>query len=270
MISYALDAEGIPTFASTAITGMDYFCPQCGVKMRCRKCSNRSDHFYLMGEHHRSADCAAMERDKHITRDIKLLEPERLKRRLMRPRSSVTQHNGGQHGSPSQIDRVLAPSSLKQLSVCGLASFPPNTPIEGGVLSDVFLPITCYREYLPNISSHDLGFRILILKPDHIRNDCIIFVAFWRTARMFFSIRFDDPENLAKYANDLFVVQENQHGGFYGVKPKVSAVWVAGIWSNVPRNACEKSCIRCVNAKTPCVGMQEAAFSSNAQIYIPN
>lgn len=266
----ALDSEGKPVTAEEAESGMDHKCICCGALMRPRKCIARAPHFFLYGDKHKSRDCAELENERTAMRVPALLDAEKFARAVMKPRSHKGPVKGGGGGhKPSDHKEMLPPNCIRQLIACGVRAMDPSSPIEGGVLSDVYVGPKAYEKCI--VANEGLGFRAVDLWLDSAVDGRIRYVAVWDYKdahyRSFFEHTVSDDLIFEEIADELFQERRYYYGRTLWVKPRFKTVTVAGIWETIARSVCTTACNNCKNAKRVCRGLWSAPLERKGQIY---
>ncbi|MBQ9762021.1 MAG: hypothetical protein IJV82_02980 [Oscillospiraceae bacterium] len=270
MYTYALDRKGTVVTAEQAINGEDYCCPHCHAKMRVRKSTNRRSHFFLHADKHKSKECAEIEKEKHVVRDLTLLSVNKFIGRLSSvPCVGVAKKSNSTHSETIPVNEALPPNSLRQLQVCGACQMSPNTPIAGGILSALLLTYRSFRIYLSR--NQPLGPRVLELKPVSAQNGRIRYVGFWKDGNQSYRAFFEhDAANTVDFeavADELFAQKAYRYGHPVWGKPKYKRVLVAGTWVAMTKHQCSRLCGYCHQARTICSGMQYAELCNRSQIY---
>jgi hypothetical protein len=270
MFAYARDEAGKLVHANEAIPMVDYYCPYCVARMRLRRCTNKADHFYVVGEKHRSEVCSAVERERNVVRDPSKLNREKYMRKVLSPKRRGGSGGGPPGGGdkPNQTIKVSAPGSLEMAYVCGVYNLPPDTRIEDGVISDIFLTYRGMEKFLAEGES--LGERILLARPHNAANGYIRFVVFWkntsgRKVRHFLHLKVSDPSEYQDMAQMLF----SARNGSYWSKPKYGEILVAGDWKLVSKDVCNQFCPFCKGSSLECTATHVAEFVSPNQIFCP-
>lgn len=270
MILIALDENGRRVYAKDAKSQVDYFCLCCGCRMHVRKSTLGNVFFFALDGGHQSSDCRDAGEEDAAARDPELLSVSKFQNAVMRVRKEKgTGDGGGGSGGGGPAKEVLPPCNLRQLQLSGALSLPPNTPIEGGVLSDILLTHKSFSEFIAPHSS--LGFRVLELSLDSAFNWTIRLKGWWgpkwQRYRAFFDIQVDKSVDFDALVNNYFSgISLNKNGITYN-QPKYERALVAGVWTAVNNDECQKTCFYCKNARTPCVGLQRATLASKNQIF---
>lgn len=264
------DQYGSDITTHQALEGTDYFCRYCGARMRVRRCVVRTDHFFLFKDTHKSKDCAEIENERTVVRDPTLLNASRFVRKTMLVSSGTGRSNTGERiNSSKPAKEVLPPKSLRQLMVCGVCQLPANTPIEGGVLSDLLLTYRCFSKILSKNES--LGMRVVELQLDSAQDHRIRYVGYWKWHgtwhRVFFEHFADGILDFEALLDELFHEKVIHKGHTHWSKSKYKRVLVSGVWSAIEQTQCSQICGYCTNARSLCVGMQISALVSRNQIY---
>lgn len=266
----AKDQYGNEVDTQHALEGVDYYCSLCGATVRIRRCVVRTDHFFLFKDKHKSKDCAEIENEKNVVRDPALLNVSKFVRKTILVSSRSDRSNARESTkAPQSSKEVLPPKSLCQLMACGVCQMPADTPIEGGVLSDLLIT---YRSFSQLLSKNEsLGMRVMELQLDSAQGNRIRYVGYWRCQskwyRMFFEHYVDESLNFEELADELFHKKVDRYGRTIWIKPKYKRFLISGIWSAIGHAQCSKSCGYCANARSVCVGMQIADLVSRNQIY---
>lgn len=269
---FAHDNEGNLISAVDAIGGVNYFCPHCHAAMRVRKCITRSPHFFLFDDQHKSRDCGEFEKDRTAIRTPTLLNIKKFAKSVLFPRSRTTCSGGSGGGSgskPAAHKEILPPNCIRQLIVCGARSMDPKTPIENGILSDVYIGPKVYEKHF--IKGVDLDFRVVELWLNSALDGRIRYVANWtyrgQVFRSFLEHHVDDSLNFEEIADELFHKRRDYYGRPLWVKPRYKTIAVGGEWTARDRKYCHKLCNFCKNAQRICRGMWTAPLYHMGQIY---
>lgn len=270
MFITAKDEYGNDVSAEQAVDGTNHYCPNCGARMRVRRCVTRTDHFFLYRDQHKSKDCAEIENEKSVVRDPGMLNVAKFVRKTMteHPRGGQSSTRGTGSASKSSKE-ILPPKSLRQLAVCGVCQLPANTPIEGGVLSDLLL---IYRSFSNQLSTNEsLGMRVIELQLDSAQDRHIRYVGFWKWQgkwhRMFFEHCADETLDFETLTDEMFHEKTTRNGRSRWSKPKYKRILVSGVWSAIDHTQCAQICRYCTNARAVCIGMQISDLVSRNQIY---
>ena len=270
MFLYTLNEQGESVHVKDAKSGVDYFCPYCGCRMRVRRSVNGKLYFYAV-DGHLSRDCSDMEKEGGAARDPKLLNVSQFQNIVLRAKKEkgASRRGGGGSGGGSTKD-ILPPCNLRQLQIAGTLFLPPDTSIEGGVLSDLLLT---YKSFLKFVAPHkSLGFRVLHLSLNSAFDRTIRFVGWWnhygKKYRGFFDVQVDESIDFDKLVGRWFVSKTNKWGRQFYNQPKYKTALVAGVWNTVNRDKCGEECGYCKNARTCCVGMQTAVLADEKQIFV--
>lgn len=263
MTGNVLDERGNLVDGEHGEKGKDYSCVYCGVCMRWRECHHRRSHFYAFGGPHRSKACAELEKEKMFIRHPSKLNKRLFFRRLFaQPEAENGDSAKKKSRSTETTAQEKAPSSLRHLLVCGLHKMSPETPIEGGQLSDILLTYRGYGQYLKDGES--LNQRVLLLRPNCAKDGRIRFEAFWgrgsMQCRAFFELIVNDPEEYDRIGDMLFSEKKVVYGKTIYKKTRYREVLVAGWWQNVDKQQCLYRCGYCQKGGKICIGMQESDY----------
>lgn len=267
MILIALNANGQIVYAKDAISQVDYSCPCCGCRMHVKKSILDNAFFFALDGGHQSSDCRSVEDKNTAVRNPELLSVSTFQNALLGIKGTkVGGGGGGGGGTPKE---VLPPCNLPQLQLSGATFLPPDTPIKGGVLSDLLLTYTSFSKFVAPHTS--LGFRVMELALDSAFGQTIRFIGWWKQNdqryRAFFDVRVEEADDFDSLIKKYFAGTSFKEGRLIYDKPMYERALVAGLWTTVDRDECQKTCFYCKDARTPCVGMQRATLVTKNQIF---
>lgn len=282
---FALSKDGVLVPAHDAIGGIDYYCPHCYATLRVRKCIVRLPHFFLFNDTHKTSDCGNLEKEHIALRSPILINPEKFARTIMTPRLPKTDTDKlpdpKKRKDPLSSKEMLPPNSLRQLIVCGVQFMDPSTPIEGGILSDVYIGPKAYGRCFK--ANENLNFRVIDLWLLNAYNGKIRYIANFTYGghlyRCIFELHVDASLDFDSLANKLFQTYHVSYGRKIWVKAKYKSVTVAGDWTAVGTQHCQAHCSLCkksdksANKERICLGMWTAQLTHLEQLYytdLPN
>lgn len=258
--------------ANEAESGVDYYCPHCGARMRVRKCTSRRNHFCLFQDYHRDSACKVIEQEKNVYRDVARLSVNGFQKSLRHTSPQGGRGKSGGKGKP-QGEKTLPPNGLRQLVACGANKMDPNTPIEGGVLWDLLITPKSYYQ-IPNLQG-SMGFRVIELWLRAVLDYHFRYVIHWDYKGKAYCMFFDHKatEELATELADQYFhdKKERTYGPPYWTNAKFNSVFVAGAWHYLSWDECRKICNQCTNGLTKdgrrCLGMWSADMDGKGCIY---
>ena len=269
---YALTSDGKLISALEAEGAVNYYCSHCHAIMRVRKSITRSPHFFLHDDYHKSRDCKAFEKEQNVIRTPTLIKPEKFAHSVLFPRSRKNQvHKEGDRPSatPHSSNEQRPPNSIRQLVICGAKSMDPNTPIDGGILADIYVGPKSYNMVLRDNKS--LGFRVIHLWLDSAHNNRIRYAVVWtyrgKRYRAFFEHIVSDNIDFIALADALFHDKYCNYRGTFWRKSKYKTIAIGGDWSYIEREFCQTCCTSCQNPQYTYCGTQEAQLNHLDQIY---
>ena len=269
---FDLSPEGELVSAAEAVSGVDYYCPHCLAVMHLRKCIVRAPHFFVLDDGHKSKDCGQIERERNVIRVPSLLKRNAFRNAVLYPRKrgkGAGKHGNGEGKTPSAGREMRPPNGLRQLIVSGVRAMDPCSPIDEGVLSDVYIGPKAYAKCLQE--GVDLNFRIIDLWLNSAIDGRIRYVANWsyrgQLKRAFFEHHVDDELNFEEIADSLFRERRYYYGRTLWVKPRYKSVAVGGDWSFMDRERCQQLCGMCENGRRPCLGLWFSRLTHMGQIY---
>ena len=256
--------------APDAIGGENYYCPHCHAIMRVRKCITRSPHFFLLDDSHKSRDCKEFEKDRLVIRTPALINHKKFAKSVLFPKTHRGGGGGGGGGTrPVTHKEMLPPNCIRQLIVCGARFMNPTTPIEDGVLSDVYIGPKAYEKFF--LEGTDLEFRVVELWLNSALDGRIRYIANWtyrgQLYRSFLEHHANASLDFEEIADSLFHERRSYYGRTLWVKPKYKSIAVGGEWTSVERSTCQHLCNFCKNARRICRGMWTAPLNHLGQIY---
>lgn len=267
MILIALDENGRRVYAKDAKSQVDYFCLCCGCRMHVKKSTLGNAFFFALDDGHQSSGCRSVGEKNTAVRDPELLSVSKFQNAILGIKG--TNGGGGGGGDKGTPKDNLPPCTLPQLQLSGAPFLSPDTPIKGGVLSDLLLTYISFPKFVAPHTS--LGFRVIELALDSAFDRTIHFVGWWKQNnqryRAFFDVWVEEPDDFEALVGKYFAGTSFREGRLIYDQPKYNRALVAGDWTAVDHDECQKTCFYCKDARNPCVGMQKAILVNKNQIF---
>lgn len=270
---YAKDANGKTIEAEDGITGVLYFCPECGCQVHHVQ-TQKGNHLFARnpGEQHTSSVCITYEqlKVKHAFYE----DPLKFIRSLCYVTPREKHEGGGRNGTTGNNVKGSTTTlsmphfrSLAQISK-EIAILDGSTTKNGHPIHDYVLTYKNASEVFRHGSA--LGARIVLcrFKYDDRRNQALIFELFTRDLSVKFRLVFPKRQDFLSYRDKFLERYEADDGTTkYRKKNDVQDVLIAcDDWELLPRSSCRGICFSktCDN----CIGMYQCIFTNPKQIYL--
>lgn len=306
MILLALDpSTNAPIHAKDALPGTKYKCIYCNCDSAVvyRKTSPKGiPYFYRQNlSAHTSKICQRLTK-AHIVHDPSLLDPTSFFKLIMTPdkenNTTTAISSGTLQNSPhasskmpivstacntvdtidegcniqDDIEKVLAPSSLKHIADEELYRYGPNFILANGQKLSELIICRSWGYLYRNIGSN-LGYRILegYFHRVNYRSNSLVFkvacnINGQKTTEQHFAIKFKDKKIFRKYYDKLAVPKLDN--GKKSVTLRANqAVLIAGEWTLKNAEACRKLCYTTPSC-AKCSGLYCTDYHSSRQIYL--